>query len=76
MALSNQVASAKKINYLLGTKNETCQKGTNEYKEYNLICKNTFRENLRVKFKHYRHQNDWSKPKTESIKWFDNNHKN
>ena len=76
LALSNQVASAKKINYLLGTKNEICQKGTNEHKEYNLICKNTFRENLRVKFKHYRHHNDWSNPKTESIKWFDKNHKN
>ena len=76
LALSNQVASAKKINYLLGAKNETCQQDTNEDKKYNLTCKNTFRENLRAKFKHYRHHNDWSNPKTESIKWFDNNHKN
>lgn len=76
LALSNQVASAKKINYLSGKKNETCQKGTSEDKKHTLMCKNAFRENLRAKFKHYRYQNNQLKPKIESIKSFENNHQN
>lgn len=76
LALSNQVASAKKINYLSGKKNETCQKGTSEDKKHSLMCKNAFRENLRAKFKHYRYQNNQLKPKIESIKSFENNHQN
>ncbi|MEL6459309.1 MAG: hypothetical protein AAFQ91_13780 [Cyanobacteria bacterium J06621_15] len=74
LALSNQVASAKNINYLLKEKGESCHKSTDQNNKHYLVCKNAFRENLRAKFKHYQYQNNRSKTKIESIKWFDNNH--
>ncbi|BAY86676.1 hypothetical protein NIES267_61870 [Calothrix parasitica NIES-267] len=76
LASGNHIASAKNVNYLLKEKNESCSKGTNEDKKHHLVCKNAFRENLRAKFKHYRYHNNQSKPKIESIEWFDNNHQN
>jgi len=74
LAFSNQVASAKKVNSLLEEKDKTCQRDINENERHYLVCQNAFRENLRAKFKHYRDQNNWSKPKTESISKFENKH--
>lgn len=53
LALSNQAASAKKINYLLKQNDESCKENKNDHKKHYLRCENAFRKNLKAKFKHY-----------------------
>ena len=74
LALSNQIASAKKIIYLIEEKNENFQIDTNGKEKHDLALKNAFREDLRGKFHHYRHYNNQQKPKTQLIKQFNRKH--